>query len=81
MRSFKSDDGLKWQVWVQDTPGASLGTGWETVLFAAVEGVQRVAHRPAGWLERASERELRKALAEAEAVRTRWGSELAPAGR
>lgn len=81
MRSFTSDDGRKWAVWVQDVPGMRQGgaVGWETVLFDADGAEQRVAHMPAGWLARARGLDLKKALEESEPVRARWGA-LAPAG-
>lgn len=86
MRAFTSADGRRWSVRLYDGPQddriRGAGVGWEAVLFESEgEGtVQRLAFRPVGWLAAAGPEELRSALEQSEAVRTRWGGETQRAG-
>ena len=81
MRSFTSADGREWTVRSQDVPITRVGreVGWETILFDA-PGLQRVTHRPSGWLAVASDAELTAALDESDAVRARWETPLQATG-
>jgi hypothetical protein len=57
---------------LQDESGARVG--WESILFESPARAARLVYRPVGWLRTATDAELAAALAEAEAVRARWGS-------
>ena len=55
-----------------DESGARIG--WESILFENEPArAARLVYRPVGWLKTATDEELAAALAEAEAVRARWG--------
>lgn len=79
MRVFSSADGRSWcariDVGADEAGAPSGGVGWEAVLFEphGEDPTQRLTYRPAGWLAGASDEDLIEALAEAEAVRARWG--------
>ena len=81
MRRFTSADGREWTVRSQDVPVTRVGeeVGWETILFDA-PGLQRVGHRPAGWLLTADDAALGAALDESDAVRARWETGLQATG-
>lgn len=76
MRVFKVQDGTSWVARPDGQPPSMEGAtaGWEAILFEkGAAGFARLVYRPAGWLQNATEEELAAALAEAEAVRARWG--------
>ncbi len=78
MRVFTSEDGRSWTavaVETQQLP-APAGFGWQAVLFRALgqAPAERLAYRQVGWLDEASQDDLRATLAEAGAVRARWGT-------
>ncbi len=77
MRVFTSEDGRSWSAVAMETQllPAPAGFGWQAVLFRAVgpDPVERIAYRQVGWLTEATQDELRATLAEADAVRARWG--------
>ncbi len=78
MRVFTSEDGRSWSAVAMETQelAAPAGFGWQAVLFRAVapDTAERIAYRQVGWLIEATQEELRATLAEADAVRARWGT-------
>ena len=80
MRIFKVND-KEWIAQIHDgldqSASAQTRVGWEVVQFDTKPGgsVQRIAYRPAGWLQNASIAELIDALREGETVRAAWSAD------
>ena len=80
MRVFKFN-GKEWIAQIHDgleqDDGAETRVGWEVVQFDTKAGgsVQRIAYRPAGWLQKASIDELVDALHEGDTVRAAWSAD------
>jgi hypothetical protein len=80
MKHFHAEDGRSWRARLHDgvaQPEDILRrVGWEAIVFesAAAHADQRFVYRPAGWLDGATDAELREAVREAESIRTSWGA-------
>jgi hypothetical protein len=78
MRTFTDSGDKLWRVRVDGAaaPRGGNGIGWQALIFeSATEKTQRILYRPVGWLDQASDAELRAALTEGETVRAHWTPE------